>query len=89
MTRLRMTFAIATLTVSLAPAAQAYAVGPETTDMEISVVERINVLMGATADHQDGICALSVTPVLATALGLSMPLEARESEGEFATCEAE
>ena len=70
MTRLSMTFALASLTVSLAPAAQAYGTDMEaiTSDLSAPVV-----LIGAKQPDVDGACTVNITPILAAALGLTAP----------------
>lgn len=89
MTKLSITLAIATLTVSIAPAANAYSVAPEIDSYETSVVEQVNVLFGSVKDHQNGICELNVTPVLANALGLSTPQNGTQETVALASCEPE
>lgn len=89
MTKLSMTFAIATLTVSLAPSVQAYAVEPDASIYEQSVVEQINVLFGAATQTPEGICELDLTPVLADALGISMASDAQDVTVALASCEQE
>lgn len=48
MTKLSMTLAIATLTVSLAPAVHAYAYPPEDDQTDAALIQPASVLLGAT-----------------------------------------
>jgi len=89
MTKLSISLAIATLTVSLAPAANAYSVAPEADAVYTSPVEQINVLFGAATPHQDGVCELAVTPVLAAALGISTSPDSEDAVVALASCEPE
>ena len=71
MTRISFTLALATLTLSLAPAVHATALSPESSVQNVSVTDVLSTLTPQTP----GVCTVSLTPVLAEALGLSAPAE--------------
>lgn len=75
MTKLSITLAIASLTVSLAPAVQAYGQLPEATPQVTSVAQHVNVLFTSAEKAQDGQCSVGVDPALVTVLGLDKPLQ--------------
>lgn len=70
MTRISMTFAAASLTLSLAPAAQAYQ-----TDIDLDLIaqsrEVLNVVFAASEPAPDGTCSTQLEPELAIVLGLT------------------
>lgn len=71
MTRISMTFAAASLTLFLAPAAHAYQTEIDLDRITLEAAETLNVLF---ADHNtapDGTCAPGLEPELAVALGLA------------------
>ncbi len=73
MTKLSITLAIASLTLSLAPAANAYEQGPEAAPELVSLATQVNVLFKAAEQAQDGQCSVHIEPVMATLLGLDKP----------------
>ncbi|SHG83755.1 hypothetical protein SAMN05444003_1154 [Cognatiyoonia sediminum] len=71
MTRISMTFAAASLTLSLAPAAHAYQTEIDLDQIALEAGETLNVLF---ADHDtapNGTCSPGLDPELALALGLT------------------
>ena len=75
MTRLTVSLAAATLTLSLAPQVQAYA-----TDAETATPAVLSVSTASAAET----CQLDITPVLAVALGLPPQVSSTSETAEVA-----
>lgn len=85
MTQLSITLAVATLTLSLAPAAQAYSVAPQEDEATLTHVTHLF----AETQTEYGTCDLDVTPILATALDLPSFENMDGFDIALASCEAE
>ena len=68
MTRISMTLAVASLTISLAPQVRATPVEPESATSSL-----VQISFPIKEERPEGVCATDITPVLAAALGLSAP----------------
>ena len=89
MTKLSITLAIASLTVSLAPAVHAYGQSPEGAAQDVSPVTQINVLFQAAAQANDGQCSVGVAPELVALLGLDQPQQSTVLDDVAMACHAE
>ena len=89
MTKLSMTLAIASLTVSLAPSVQAYGQGPEATQQASFTTKQLNILFKAAERANDGQCSVGIDPTLVAVLGLDKPLQSTVQTGQAMACHAE
>ena len=89
MAKLSISLAIASLTVSLTPAANDYEAGQENGATYVSLVDQVNVLFGAATSQHGGSCEIDTTPVLASALGISTAPSNDSNVIALASCEPE
>lgn len=86
MTRLSISLAIASLTLSLAPSVQAYGQQPEAAQAHISVVTQINAMFQSAQEPQTAQCSVAFAPDLFAILGLEKPQQSTAAQSVAMAC---